>query len=77
MAAMLKVAHEPMLKTHMMYAANLSFEQSQRYFNKLVSAGLIQKTDDKRWVATEKGRKFLQLFEELEMLCRLDLKRGP
>lgn len=72
-ADILKLTKEPKLKTHVMYSANLSFSQSQYYFNILASAGLIQNVDDNMWVTTEKGRKFVQLFEEAEMLLKQEL----
>ena len=65
MADVLRLVQEPQLKTHIMYKVNLSFEQSQNYFELMVSNGLIHNTSNK-WSITEKGRRFLQLYDEAE-----------
>jgi predicted transcriptional regulator len=65
MADLLRLVQEPQLKTHIMYKVNLSFEQSQNYFEFMVSTGLIHNTHNK-WIITEKGRRSLQLYDEAE-----------
>ena len=69
MADMLRLVQEPQLKTHIMYKVNLSFEQSQNYFELMVSNGLIHNTSNK-WIITEKGRRLLQLYDEAEVLVK-------
>ena len=59
-------------QTAVMYGANLSYEQTKKYLGQLSSLSLIG-TDgglDARpqYGSTEKGRKFLELFERLEAL---------
>ena len=69
MADMLRLVQEPQLKTHIMYKVNLSFEQSQNYFELMASNGLIHNTSNK-WIITEKGRRLLQLYDEAEVLVK-------
>ncbi len=71
-ADILKLLDEPKLKTRVMYGANLSHSQSQYYLGLLAAGKLIQNLDDSKWVTTEKGRKFLELYEEAEMMLRND-----
>lgn len=77
MAEVLKLVQEPKLKTHVMHAANLSFNQLQYYFDTMLSAGLIQNTGDNKWTATEKGIRYFHLIEEAEKLCKTPLSINP
>jgi len=54
-------------KTRIMYQGNLSFDLLQRYLDMLVNFQLIQRLegDQPAYIATEKGRHFLNEFEEL------------
>lgn len=70
LADILVLVREPRLKTHVMYKANLSYEQSQCYLQMMRSAGLIQSTNDEKLVVTEKGYKFLQLHEQTKFLLQ-------
>jgi len=51
-----------------MYLGNLSFDLLQKYLGMLVELGLLETRsgDEKTYVATEKGRKFLDDFNELQ-----------
>jgi predicted transcriptional regulator len=68
MADIIALVQEPRLKTHIMYKANLSYEQSSYYIPMMQSAGLIRNTSDNRWAITGKGQKFLTLYEESKSL---------
>ncbi|MBI2873230.1 MAG: hypothetical protein HYY00_08605 [Chloroflexi bacterium] len=58
-------------KTQVMYGANLSYEQTQRYLNLLISRGLVEvvRTPNgrQRYVATPTGSKFLTLLDSVEV----------
>lgn len=67
-AGILDIARNGTRKTRIMYRANLSFDLLQKYLDMLVNAGLLELrgNDDRTYVATEKGRKFLEDFNELQ-----------
>lgn len=67
-ASILEIARNGSRKTRIMYLGNLSFDLLQKYLDLLIDYGLIEVHDgqDKTYVATEKGRHFLQEFHELE-----------
>ncbi len=69
-ADILKLLQEPKLKTHVTYGANLSHSQTQHYFKMMQSLGFIQKRDDKRWIATEKGKDFLQFYQHVQTMLK-------
>jgi predicted transcriptional regulator len=68
MADILRTLAEPRLKTPMMCSANLTHGQSEYYLTAMLSAGLIRNTSDDKWVSTEKGKRFVQVHEEVEMM---------
>lgn len=68
MSEVLRQVQEPKVKTHVMYGVNLSYSQTLYYFSQMQAHGLIRQTDDNRWIATEKGRKFLRLCEEAQSI---------
>lgn len=67
-ASILEIAKNGSRKTRIMYLGNLSFDLLQKYLDTLVELGLLEKGsgDGKMYVATEKGRKFLDDFHELQ-----------
>jgi len=50
-------------KTRIMYGANLSFRQVQKYLNTLLNNGLLEHVDS-GYLVTEAGREFLSLYEK-------------
>jgi predicted transcriptional regulator len=68
---------EPKLKTHIMYGANLSYSQSRYYLELLSSGNLIHRLNDKKWVTTEKGDKFLKLYDEAETMFKHNALANP
>jgi predicted transcriptional regulator len=71
MADILNLATEDVRKTRIMYAANLSFEQVERYLQYLVGRGLIEKLVEQDRAAyrnTETGRMFLEHFRNIAYL---------
>ena len=66
----LDVGREPSTKTSIVYQANLSFEQAEKYLDMLENDGLMDshRSSHKKYETTEKGYDFLKNFEELEEL---------
>ena len=55
-------------KTHAMYRANLSYQQTLHYFKEMQEKGLIGQHDEQGgmvYLATEKGREYLAHFSEM------------
>ncbi len=51
-------------KTHIMYGANMSYRLLSRYLEEVLEAGLVTFVKGSSYVVTEKGRKFLERYEE-------------
>ena len=64
-------------KTAIMYGANLSYTQTQRYLSLLVDIGLIEAVDGRngrqQYGPTQRGQIFLALLERLEELMGLSV----
>lgn len=57
--------NNPQKKTQIMYKANLSYTILIKYINKLVKASLIAYEDENQYyILTEKGQKYLKIYEE-------------
>jgi len=69
LASILKVASNGALKTHIMYRANLSHRQLEKYLAFLEERGLLaQVTDDggnRRYEITQKGCDFLREYSHI------------
>lgn len=67
-ADILEITKPGSRKTRIMYQGNLSFDLLQKYLGMLLGLGLIEAHDgpEKSYVATEKGRKFLDDYYELQ-----------
>jgi len=72
---MLSVASSKARKTHIMYQANLSFVQVEKYLHNLLERGLLNHEGDSFYLITEKGLEFLKLYNEYLERRRL-LKEG-
>ena len=69
MAEILLFCCERKTKTNIMYRTNLNYAQMQNHLKTLTKRGLL--TEDKRnYVTTEKGRRFAELFIELNELLK-------
>ena len=66
-ADIIEIAKNGSRKTRIMYLGNLSFDLLHRYLDLLMKSGLIQIQDGEKhaYVATEKGRQFLEQYGEL------------
>ena len=70
LGSILTVAGRGTLKTHIMYKANLSHRQLEKYLTFLENKGLItqfvdQETSTNRYKVTEKGIEFLKEYTHL------------
>jgi predicted transcriptional regulator len=67
-ANILAIARNGSRKTRIMYLGNLIFDLLQKYLDMLVTVGLLEARngDEETYIATEKGRKFLEDFNELQ-----------
>lgn len=71
MGDVLSLATSGIKKTHIMYRANLSYEQVYLYLEELISKGLIIQdvsTDGVMYRITEKGREFLSDYMHITEL---------
>ena len=69
MAEILGLCSEPRTKTHVMYGTNLSWKMLQHYLSELQSLGLLEVHDNSsRYVATKRGREFVDKWKELQQM---------
>ena len=66
---MLSVALVSVRKTRIMYQANLSFVQVEKYLHDLLEKGLLNH-DGVCYLVTEKGLEFLKLYDEYVERCK-------
>jgi predicted transcriptional regulator len=66
-ADILEIAKAGSRKTKIMYLGNLSFDLLQKYLDLLVNYELleIQGSSDKHYIATPKGKQFLEDYRDL------------
>ena len=77
--AILRATKLPVRKTHLLWKAQLSYTQSQKYLGLMMERGLItsrriegKRRDDVFYRATEKGLAFLRMLELAEKLWKHD-----
>jgi len=69
---MLSIASVKVRKTKIMYGANLSFLQLEKYLSALLGSGLLAHDEEFGYLVTRTGVEFLQLYEDyLERSMRL------
>lgn len=56
----------PGTQTRVMYGAVLSYKQLLTYRDRLASAGMVKINKEGKWEITEKGRAFLNNYQELK-----------
>jgi len=66
-AEILSIARGGVLKTRIVYGANLNFRMAASYLNRLVKAGLIEHKG-RRYRATQKGLRFVERYNGLRDL---------
>jgi len=66
-ADILRLATHSVIKTHIVYGANLNFEIVESYLSRLTGLGLLDESRDgrKTYRTTEKGLDFINKYEEL------------
>jgi len=67
---MLSVASVRARKTRIMYQANLSFVQLEKYLHALLEKGLLGYDGDSCYFITEKGLEFLKLYGKYVERCQ-------
>jgi len=72
-ADILEIARTGSRKTKIMYLGNLSFDLLQKYLDMLVNYELLEVHggSEKSYVATEKGKKFLEDYRELQKYAEM------
>lgn len=79
----LTIADDGAKKTHIMYRANLSYDQLTEYLDFLLGNGLIAKTQDTDFDgsfvfrATDKGKEFLRTYSELQEVLQHSGEEKP
>ena len=74
-AEILETAKDGVLKTQIMYGANLSFTQLNDYLSFMLKSELLEKVllnDREVYRATEKGMNFLQRYREITELLKTE-----
>ena len=66
---MLSVASVKARKTRIMYQANLSFVQLEKYLHNLLEEGLLNHDGASCYLITKKGLEFLRLYDEYIERC--------
>ena len=51
-------------KSHIVYKANLNFNIFGKYLLRLLEKGLIEKSDERHFITTQKGVQFLDKYKE-------------
>jgi predicted transcriptional regulator len=73
---MLEIGENGAGKTQIMYSANMSYHQIQKYLGYLVGAGYIDKmkmgNPSVTYKVTDSGIKLLQLISKLKEMLKLD-----
>jgi predicted transcriptional regulator len=67
------IALKPVLKTQIMYRANLSFSQLNEYLSLMIDLGLLEAIQDKEgnrtaYRTTKKGLRYLTAYNEVRKL---------
>ena len=66
---MLSIVSVKVRKTRIMYQANLSYLQVEKYLNGLLENGLVE-SDGNSYLITSKGKDFLQMHADYVERCR-------
>jgi len=80
MAEILEVTTEGVLKTQIMYKANLSFAQLNEYLKLLLDMRLVEAYnfhDKKLYKTTPKGLRYLQSYREIRELLKKERAHDP
>ena len=72
---MLSAASVSVRKTRLMYQANLSFVQVEKYLHDLLEKGLLNHEGDSFYLVTRKGLEFLRLYDEYVKRCSVIMEQ--
>jgi predicted transcriptional regulator len=68
-AAMLKIAMDGALKTHIMFAADISYPILRDYLTYLTELGLLEyQAEERHYHTTRKGRQFMNMYNEMDRM---------
>ena len=67
---MLSIVSVSVRKTRIMYQANLSYGQLEKYLGSLLEQGLVECDDDSCYLITWKGKEFLQIYRDHLERCK-------
>ena len=76
MASILQLAKSPDSKTHIMYGANLSYKQLEKYLKLLLDGGFLRVIEERRsrmmklFVITDDGVSFLETYRVLKEIVK-------
>src|SRR6476469_2219080 len=70
----LQVISNPVRSTHIMYKANLSYNQLKYYLQLVQEKGLAERVDGGLWFVTEKGREYLDAYRQLLFVMGENMK---
>ena len=76
MDVILAISVNGIKKTHIMYRANLSHIQLEKYLKILISAHLLTRKDD-YYVTTSQGLEYLKKFKEIQSLMEESTEIKP
>ena len=71
MADILLLARRGTLKTHIMYHCNLSFAQTKKHLDILLTTGLLNQQSP-QYVTTSRGLEFIELYKKLSAVAKLN-----
>jgi predicted transcriptional regulator len=66
----LSIASVKVRKTKIMYQANMSYVQLEKYLKVLLDGGLVECDGDSCYLITQKGREFLQTYANYVERCK-------
>jgi predicted transcriptional regulator len=66
----LSVASAKVRKTRIMYQANLSYRQLEKYLEDLLGSGVMEFDGDSCYMVTEKGKAFLRMYDAHLERCK-------
>jgi predicted transcriptional regulator len=67
MHLILELARQGILKTHIMYRANLSYDQLTKFLDILLTQHLLQE-EEGHYVTTARGHEFVDTFHEIQAI---------
>ncbi|UCE44148.1 MAG: hypothetical protein JSV57_01260 [Candidatus Bathyarchaeota archaeon] len=67
---LLQAGSEKSRKTRIMYRVNLSYHLMQKYLGRILESGLMECVDESFYVITQRGKEFLQMYNDYLERCR-------